>query len=61
MKHLLKKFEIERLIVAAITAFTCVSMWGCMSCSDEKILDSGISIGRHFYMVDDSTIMLDFF
>lgn len=61
MKHLLKKFGIQRLIVAAITAISCVSMWGCTSCSEEKVIDSGTSIGRHFYMVDDSTVMLDFF
>ena len=46
----------------AVTAsLTCLCMWGCMGCSDEKVTDSGTSIGRHFYMVDDSTIMLDFF
>ena len=46
----------------AVTAsLTCLCMWGCMGCSNEKVIDSGISIGRHFYMVDDSTIMLDFF
>lgn len=29
MKHLLKKFEIKRLIVAAMVTFMCVGMWGC--------------------------------
>ena len=61
MKNLLKKFGFQRLIVAALAAFACICMWGCMGCSDEKVIDSGISIGRHFYMVDDSTVMLDFF
>ena len=31
MKHLLKKFGFQRLIVAAITAILSVSMWGCGS------------------------------
>jgi hypothetical protein len=61
MKHLLKKSEIEGLLAILALAFACVSMWGCMGCSDEKVIDSGISIGRNFYMVNDSTIMLDFF
>lgn len=61
MKHLLNKFGFQRLIVVVITAISCVSMWGCMGCSDEKVIDSGTSIGNHFYVVDDSTIMLDFF
>jgi hypothetical protein len=61
MKNLLKKFEIEGLLAILALAFACVSMWGCMGCSDEKVIDSGISVGNHFYMVDDSTIMLDFF
>ncbi len=61
MKNLLKKSEMARLLAVAITAFACVCMWGCMGCSEEKVIDSGISIGRNFYMVNDSTIMLDFF
>ncbi|MBQ5610275.1 MAG: hypothetical protein IIU83_01615 [Fibrobacteraceae bacterium] len=61
MKNLLKKFEIEGLLAILALAFACISMWGCMGCSDEKVIDSGISVGNHFYMVDDSTIMLDFF
>ena len=61
MKNLLKKSEIEGLFAILALAFACISMWGCMGCSDEKVIDSGISIGRHFYMVDDSTVMLDFF
>lgn len=51
----------NRLIGVAVVALMCVGMWGCMGCSNEKVIDSGISINRHFYMVDDSTIMLDFF
>ena len=61
MKNLLKKSEIEGLLAILALAFACISMWGCMGCSDEKVIDSGTSIGRHFYMVNDSTIMLDFF
>ncbi|WP_290766388.1 hypothetical protein [Fibrobacter sp. UBA4297] len=55
------KGEFFRLIGVAMTALVCVGMWGCMGCSDEKVIDSGTSIGNHFYVVDDSTIMLDFF
>ena len=29
MKHLLKKSGLQRLMVAALTAFECVCMWGC--------------------------------
>lgn len=29
MKHLVKKFEIKRLIVAAMVTLMCVGMWGC--------------------------------
>jgi len=61
MKHLLKKSEIEGLLAILALAFACIGLWGCTSCSDEKVIDSGTSIGRHFYMVDDSTVMLDFF
>ena len=28
MKHLLKKSGLQRLMVAALTAFACVCMWG---------------------------------
>lgn len=61
MKNLLKKSEIEGLLAILALAFACIGLWGCTSCSDEKVIDSGTSIGRHFYMVDDSTVMLDFF
>lgn len=61
MKNLLKKFGFQRLIGATMTALVCACIWGCMGCSDEKVIDSGTSIGNHFYMVNDSTIMLDFF
>ena len=40
MKHLLKKFEIKRLIVAAITAISCVCMWGCSDQVEFKWRDS---------------------
>lgn len=31
MKHLLRKFEFQRLIVAALATLACVGMWGCSS------------------------------
>lgn len=55
------KNVVSRLIAVAMAMLASVGMWGCMGCSDEKVIDSGISIGRNFYMVNDSTIMLDFF
>ena len=57
MKNLLKKSEIKRLIVAAITAFTCVGMWGCTSCSDEKVIDRGVNVQK-FAILNDSTLVL---
>ena len=56
-----KMVRIRRLLIVALAALACMCVCGCMSCSDEKVIDGGISIGRHFYMVNDSTIMLDFF
>jgi len=61
MKREMTKLEFEKRLAVLAVALACVCMWGCMGCSDEKVIDSGTSIGRHFYMVDDSTIMLDFF
>ncbi len=61
MENKVTKFRIEKLLAVLAVALACISMWGCMGCSEEKVIDSGTSIGRHFYMVDDSTIMLDFF
>lgn len=35
MKHLLKKFEIERLLAVLTLAFVCICMWGCGDWFDE--------------------------
>lgn len=35
MKHLLKKFEIERLLAVLMLAFVCICMWGCGDWFDE--------------------------
>ena len=61
MKREMTKLGFEKMLAALVVVFSCLGMWGCMGCSEEKVIDSGTSIGRHFYMVNDSTIMLDFF
>lgn len=43
MKHLLKKFGIQRLIAVAITAILCICMWGCSSVWDETMEDVSYS------------------
>ena len=58
MKHLLKKFEIKRLIVTALAVFACVGMWGCgddvtMRWSEER------SLGKVVGFVDDSLAIVN--
>lgn len=58
MKHLLKKFEIKRLIVTALAAFACVGMWGCgddvsMHWSEERSLSKVVGF------VDDSLVIVN--
>ncbi len=58
MKHLLKKFEIKRLIVTALAVFACVGMWGCgddvsMHWSEER------SLGKVVGFVDDSLVIVN--
>lgn len=56
MKHLLKKFEIKRLIVAALAAFACVGMWGC---SEDRVRwNEGFSGADIVGFVDDSLVMV---
>ena len=56
MKHLLKKFEIKRLIVTALAAFACVGMWGC---SEDRIRwNEGFSGAEIVGFVDDSLVMV---
>ena len=56
MKHLLKKFEIKRLIVAALAAFACVGMWGC---SEDRVRwNEGFSGAEIVGFVDDSLVMV---
>ena len=57
MKNLLKKSEMARLLAVAITAFACVCMWGCTSCSDEKVIDRGVNVQK-FAILNDSTLVL---
>ena len=53
--------RVGKLLAVGVMAFASVGLFGCSACNDEKVTDSGLSIGRRFYMVNDSTIMLDFF
>lgn len=58
MKHLLKKFEMARLLAVAITAFVCVCMWGCgddvsIRWSEER------SLGGVVGFVDDSLAIVN--
>ncbi|MBO5951072.1 MAG: hypothetical protein J6Q11_10235 [Fibrobacteraceae bacterium] len=57
MKHLLKKFEIDGLFAVLMLAFACVSMWGCMGCSEEKVIDRGVNVQK-FAILNDSTLVL---
>ena len=56
MKHLLKKFGFQRVIVAAITAFACVCMWGCSDRVEFKWSDGrGTPLIAGF--IDDSLVV----
>ena len=56
MNHLLRKFEFQRLIVAALAALACVCMWGCADVDFrwEKSRSSESVVG----FVDDSLVMV---
>lgn len=56
MKNLLKKFGIQRLIVAALAAFACVCMWGCGD-SDYRRW-GGRYEGTLVAIIDDSLALL---
>ena len=56
MKHLLKKFGFQRLIVAALAAFACVGMWGC---SEDRVhWNEGFTGAEIVGFVDDSLVMV---
>jgi hypothetical protein len=56
MKHLLKKFGFQRLIVAAITAISSVGMWGCSDQVEFKWSDGrGTPLIAGF--IDDSLVV----
>jgi|GEM_PF-1159475 len=57
MKNLLRKFGFQRLIVVVIIAISSISMWGCTSCSDEKVIDRGVNVQK-FAILNDSTLVL---
>ena len=56
MNHLLRKFEFQRLIVAALAAFACISMWGCGETYYDW--DDRRSSRRVVGFVDDSLVMV---
>jgi hypothetical protein len=56
MKHLLNKFEIERLLAVLTLAFVCICMWGC---SDVDFRwEPGRSGAKVVGFVDDSLVMV---
>lgn len=56
MKHLLNKFEIERLLAVLTLAFVCICMWGC---SEDRIRwNEGFSGAEIVGFVDDSLVMV---
>ena len=56
MKHLLRKFELQRLIVVAVTAIACVCMWGC---SEDRVRwNEGFSGAEIVGFIDDSLVMV---
>lgn len=57
MKNLLRKFGFQRLIEVVIIAISSISMWGCTSCSDEKVIDRGVNVQK-FAILNDSTLVL---
>lgn len=54
---MLKGFNFAKMLVIALVAFACVCMWGCMGCSDEKVVDRGVNVQR-FAVLNDSTLAL---
>lgn len=56
MKHLLKKFKIERLLAVLTLAFVCICMWGC---SEDRVRwNEGFSGAEIVGFVDDSLVMV---
>lgn len=56
MKRLLKKFEMARLLVAALASFACVCMWGCGDTYYDW--EDRRSSRRVVGFVDDSLVMI---
>jgi len=57
MENKMKKFGLRKMLAVLAVAFACVCMWGCMGCSDEKIVDQGINV-QQFAVLNDSTLAL---
>ena len=57
MENKVKKFGLRKMLAVLAVAFACVCMWGCMGCSDEKIVDQGINV-QQFAVLNDSTLAL---
>ena len=55
MNHLLRKFEFQRLIVAALAALACVCMWGC---SDETEWNKSFGGAEVVGFIDDSLVIV---
>lgn len=52
-----RKFNFAKMAVIALVAFACEGMWGCMGCSDEKVVDQGVNVQR-FAVLNDTTLAL---
>jgi hypothetical protein len=57
MENKMNKFGLRKMLAVLAVAFACVCMWGCMGCSDEKIVDQGINV-QQFAVLNDSTLAL---
>lgn len=55
--YLFREFNFARAVVVALAAFTCVGIWGCMGCSEEKVIDRGVNVQK-FAILNDSTLAL---
>lgn len=50
---------LHKMLIALLSLLALGLFAGCSSCSDEKVIDSGVNVRRDIIMVDDSTIMLE--
>ena len=57
MMEKMGKMLTARIFAIVMCALACVSMWGCTSCSDEKVIDRGVNVQK-FAILNDSTLAL---